>query len=144
MNLWHVGNNARPLPDGILVEGFVIKSHLAGLRPQQTKQSPEKRGLAAAIRPQQRQHLAGRKSDIEAVTHRMVRITDGEIPAFDVHDQILFTTKFFSRPGPFHDQVLCILASSQMKNGVPITAVKMPSGISTSATVRASVSIKSR
>jgi hypothetical protein len=37
-----------------------------------------------------------------------------------------------------------MLASSQMKNGVPTTAVSMPSGISTSAAVRASVSISSR
>jgi hypothetical protein len=43
-----------------------------------------------------------------------------------------------------HDQFFCTLASSQMKNGVPITAVKMPSGISTYAMVRASVSISSR
>jgi hypothetical protein len=35
-------------------------------------------------------------------------------------------------------------ASSQMKNGVPMTAVRMPSGISTGAAVRASVSMNRR
>jgi hypothetical protein len=34
-------------------------------------------------------------------------------------------------------------ASSQMKNRVPMMAVRMPSGISTGAMVRASVSISS-
>ena len=58
---------------------------------------------------------------------RVVWITDGEIVAFDVHDQFL-----------------CMLARSQMKNGVPTTAVRMPSGISTSAAVRARVSMTSR
>jgi hypothetical protein len=41
----------------------------------------------------------------------------------------------------FHETTL---ANSQMKKGVPITAVRMPSGISTCAMVRASVSMSRR
>ena len=65
--------------------------------------------------------------DVEAGADDAVGIADGELMALEDHDQ------FF-----------CTLASSQMKNGVPITAVRMPSGISTCAMVRASVSISSR
>jgi hypothetical protein len=43
-----------------------------------------------------------------------------------------------------HDHVFCMLVRSQMKNGVPMTAVRMPSGTSTCAMVRASVSMRRR
>src|SRR5262245_45848071 len=127
MDLRHISDDTGPFPGRIVTQRPVAKPHLAGLRPEQAKQSLEKRGLAAAIRPQQRQHFTGRKRNVEPATDRVIRITDRKIAALDVHDQ-----------------VLCMLASSQMKNGVPTTAVRMPSGISTSAAVRASVSIRSR
>ena len=123
----NVGNEARPLANAVFVEWLVAEANFAGLRLEQTKQGLEQGGLAATVRPQQGEDLTGRQSDIEPAADSMVRITDSEIAALDIHDQ-----------------VLCMLARSQMKNGVPITAVRMPSGISTSAAVRASVSISSR
>src|SRR5262245_7023874 len=127
MNLRNVGNDARPLAHAVFVERLVAEANLTGLWLEQTKQGLEQGSLAATVRPQQGQDLAGRQSDIQTAADGMVRITDCEIAALDIHDQ-----------------VLCMLARSQMKNGVPMTAVRMPSGISTSAAVRASVSISSR
>src|SRR5262245_5895564 len=127
MYLRNVGNDARPFADGVFVEWLVAETNLAGLWLEQAKQGLEQGGLAPTVRPQQGEDLTGRQSDIEAAADGMVRITDGKVAALDIHDQ-----------------VLCMLARSQMKNGVPITAVRMPSGISTSAAVRASVSISSK
>ena len=78
--------------------------------------------------PEQRQHLALLERDVERAPDHAVAVADGEIAAGEAHD----------------DQVRCMPASSQMKNGVPITAVRMPSGISTGAAVRASVSMNRR
>ena len=65
--------------------------------------------------------------DVEPAPDHAVAIADGEVAAFERHDH-----------------VFCTLASSQMKNGVPTTAVRMPSGISICAMVRASVSMSRR
>src|SRR5215472_6530680 len=127
MHLRNIGNDPRPLPDGIIIERLVTEPYLASLWSEETKQRLEQRGFAATVWPKQSKHFAGGERDVEAVTHGTVWITDGESAAFDIHDH-----------------VFCILARSQMKNGVPTTAVKMPSGISTSAAVRASVSMSSR
>ena len=62
-----------------------------------------------------------------AASGHAIAVADGEIAA-----------------GKAHDQVRCMPASSQMKNGVPMTAVRIPSGISTGAAVRARVSMKRR
>ena len=96
-------------------------------RLEDAEQRLEQRGLAAAVRAEQRQHLALLERDVEPAPDHAVAIADGEIAARERHDQFL-----------------CMPASSQMKNGVPITAVRMPSGISIGAMVRASVSISSR
>src|SRR5262249_57743383 len=127
MHLRNIGNDPRPLPDGIIIERLVTEPYLARLWSEETKQRLEQRSFAATVWPKQSKHFASGERDVEAVTHGTVWITDGESAAFDIHDQ-----------------VFCILARSQMKNGVPTTAVKMPSGISTSAAVRASVSMSSR
>src|SRR5262249_40701857 len=113
--------------DRIGAERLFVDPHLAGLRPEQAEQGFEQCGLAAAIGAEQGEHLARRERHVEPAPDRVVGIADGEIVT-----------------GKIHDQFLCMLASSQMKNGVPTTAVSMPSGISTSAAVRASVSISSR
>ena len=102
-------------------------SRTSPLRRQQPEQRFQQRGLAAAIWSEQRQHLAVLELHVEAGADHAVRIADAELAALEDHDQ------FF-----------CTLASSQMKNGVPITAVRIPRGISTCAMVRASVSISSR
>src|SRR5215469_3939995 len=110
-----------------MIERLVAEPHLTRLCSEETKQSLEQRGFATAIGPEQCKHFTGCERDIQSVADGTVRISDSEIAAFDIHDQ-----------------VFCMLARSQMKNGVPTTAVKMPSGISTCAAVRASVSMSSR
>ena len=117
----------RALADRAPRERAAVKAHLAGLRREQSKQRLEQRRLAAAVGAEQRQHLARGHLDIKPGADDAVGIPDGEPVAFERHDQ-----------------VFCMLASSQMKNGVPITAVRMPSGISTCAMVRANVSMSSR
>jgi hypothetical protein len=67
------------------------------------------------------------RRDVEAATDHAIAVADGEVAT-----------------GKAHDQVRCMPASSQMKNGVPMTAVRIPSGISTGAAVRARVSMKRR
>jgi len=59
------------------------------------------------------------------------------------NDDGLLKAAGFSR-GEVYDQFLCALVSSQMKNGVPMTAVRMPSGISTAAAARAKVSMSNK
>ena len=127
MGLRHIGDQPRALSNGAGRQGRAAEPHFAGSRVQQAEQRLEQRGLAAAIGSEQRQHLALFQPDIEPAADDTVGIADGQFLALEDHDQ------FF-----------CTLASSQMKNGVPITAVKMPSGISTCAIVRASVSISKR
>src|SRR5262249_43997075 len=127
VHLRNIGGDPRPLPDGIMIERLVAEPHLAGLWSEETKQSLEQRGFATTVWPKQSKYFTGCERNIESVADRTVRIANGEIAAFDIHDQ-----------------VFCMLARSQMKNGVPTTAVKIPSGISTAAAVRASVSMSSR
>src|SRR5215471_804500 len=127
VHLRNISDDPRPLPDRIIIERLAAEPHLAGFWSEEAEQSLEQRGFATTVWPKQSKNFAGGEREVESVPDGTVRISDGEIVAFDIHDQ-----------------VFCILARSQMKNGVPTTAVKMPSGISTSAAVRASVSMSSR
>ena len=127
MDLRHIGDAARALADRKGTERAAVDLSLAGQRLEDAEQRLEQRGLAAAIRAEQRQHFALLERDVEPAPDHAVAVADGEIAASERHDQFL-----------------CMPASSQMKNGVPITAVRMPSGISIGAMVRASVSISSR
>src|SRR5262245_1177176 len=127
MQLRHIGDEPCPLVQRDERERAVPDGYGTGARPQDAEQRLEQRGLAAAIRSEQGQHLALLKFDVEPAADHTVAVTDGEVAA-----------------GKTHDQVRCMPASSQMKNGVPMTAVRMPSGISTGAAVRASVSMNRR
>src|SRR5262245_15897811 len=127
VQLRHVSNAARSLADRIGRERPTLDLRLAGKRPDQPEQRLQQRGLAAAIRPEQRQHLALRERHVEPASDHAVTVADGEVMA-----------------GEAHDQLRCMSARSQMKNGVPMTAVRIPSGTSTGATVRASVSMNRR
>src|SRR6185436_2336427 len=109
------------------IERTAINLRLAGEWLEDAEQRLEQCGLAATVRPEQREHLALLERDVEPAADHPVAVTDGEVAA-----------------GKRHDQFLCMPASSQMKNGVPITAVRMPSGISIGATVRAKVSMRRR
>ena len=126
-DLRHIGDEARALARRDARERAAVDQHLAGLRRENAEQRLEQRGLAAAVGAEQRQHLALRERDVEVAPDHAVAVADGEVAA-----------------GEGHDQVRCMPASSQMKNGVPMTAVRMPSGISIGAAVRASVSMNSR
>src|SRR5215467_5630318 len=127
VQLRHIGDAARALADRIVRERAALNLRFTRKRPDQPEQRLEQRGLAAAIGAEQRQHLALRERHVERAPDHTVAVTDGEVMA-----------------GEIHDQLRCISASSQMKNGVPMTAVRMPSGISTAAAVRASVSMNRR
>src|SRR6516165_2529555 len=127
VRLRHVGEEAGALATVIAAKAAVIEPHFAGLGDKQAEQRLEQRGFAAAIRPEQRQYLARRQRYIEIAPDQAVAVADGKAAPFELHDQVRET-----------------LASSQMKNGVPTRAVRIPSGISIAATVRASVSITSR
>src|SRR5499427_4326247 len=127
MHLRHIGDEPCTLTNGNGRERASADRHVAGAGRENAEQGLEQRGLAAPVRAKQRQDLALLQRDVEAATNHAIAVADGEIAA-----------------GKAHDQVRCIPASSQMKNGVPMTAVRIPSGISTGAAVRASVSMKRR
>ena len=97
MHLRHVGQNARALADRIDTERAFAQPHLAGLGLEQAEQRFQQRGLAAAVRPQQRQHLARLERDIEPAPDRVVGVADGEIVAGEDHDQIFLTTMSSAR-----------------------------------------------
>src|SRR5262249_53272800 len=127
MHLRHVGDEPCTLADGNARERASADRDIAGAGCENAEQGLEQRGLATTVRAEQRQDLTPLQRDVEAATDPAIALADGEVAA-----------------GKAHDQVRCIPASSQMKNGVPMTAVRIPSGISTGAAVRASVSMKRR
>src|SRR6516165_2176073 len=85
MHLRNIGNDPRPLLDGIIIERLVTEPYLASLRSEETKQRLEQRGFATTVWPEQSKHLAGCERDIESVADGTVWIADGEIVAFDIH-----------------------------------------------------------
>src|SRR6478735_2563307 len=94
---------------------------------QKAEQGFQQGRLAAAIRPEQGKHLTRPQGQRDRPADLALWIAIGEIDGTEAHDQ-----------PPRAD------ASSQMKKGVPITAVRMPSGVSTGPIVRASVSMIKR
>src|SRR5262245_41042414 len=127
MHLRHVGDEPCTLTDGNGRERASADRHLAGTGRENAEQGLEQCGLAAAVRAEQRQDLAALQRDVEAATDHTIAVADGEVAA-----------------GKAHDQVRCIPASSQMKNGVPMQAVRITKGISTGAAVRVSRKLEMR
>ena len=85
MRLRHIGDQARALAAGVARERPVAEPHLARLRREQAEQGFQQRGLAAAVRAEQRQHLAGRQRDVEIAADDAVAVADGEIVAREDH-----------------------------------------------------------
>jgi len=127
MHLRHIGDEPCTLADRNGRERASADRHVAGARREDAEQGLEQRGLTAAVRAEQRQDLALLQCDVEAAADHAIAVANGEIAASKAHDH-----------------VRCMSASNQMKNGVPMTAVRIPSGISTGAAVRAIVSMKRR
>ncbi len=131
MGLRHIADAPRALGDWKIRERLSLKQHTTALRLQEANQRLQKRGLSAPIGAEQ----ARTSPDFTPSEHLPQRVgRDSRRRDFRCDDGIA------SR----HDQLFRARISSRMKNGVPITAVRMPSGISTVAAVRASVSITSR
>src|ERR1700722_8488655 len=158
MGLRHVSEQAAIFADRVAVQRPVAQPYFARLRRQEAEERLEQRRLAAAVRTEQCEHFAGRQRDIEMTPDHAVAIADGEIVAGEdhvfkpisssrptlLHAQIFFMPKSSSCPNLLHAHVFETLAKSQMKNGVPTSAVRIPSGISVAVMVRASVSIRSK
>src|SRR5205814_391856 len=87
------GDQARPLAAGIAAQRPVAEPHLATLGRQQSEQRLQQRGLAAAVRPQQRQHLSRRQRHVEMAADRPVAVADGEIVAREDHTAMSGTTR---------------------------------------------------
>ena len=127
MGLRHVGDPAGDLGARQRCERPAVEQHRAALGRQQAEQRLEQRGLAGAVGPEQADDLAGADGEVDVAADRLARVAEAEAPRLEPHAQPC-------RPR----------ASSQRKNGAPTNAVRMPSGISTAAIVRASVSTSSR
>ncbi len=127
MRLRDIGNHPGNLDAREPCDVAPVHAELPGQRRQQTQQRLEERGLSAAIGPEQTDDLARAKGQRQRAADPLAAIADGKILRRDPHDQP-------RRP----------LASSQTKTGAPTTAVRMPSGTSICATVRAAVSTTSR
>ncbi len=123
----HIGNEPRPLAERRGGKRLPVEAHLARERRQQSEQGLEQRALAATIGAEQGKYFAGGELERERASDHALAVADGQVLGLEHYDQLLWA-----------------LASSQMKNGVPMTAVRIPSGISTGAAVRAKVSINSR
>src|SRR3970040_530236 len=92
---------------------------------QQSQQRPEERGLAAAVRAQDAQHLAVGEREADVAADGAAGKAERKVPALK------------------HHQRLRAMAKSQRKNGVPISAVSTPGGTSIVASVRQIVSTAS-
>src|SRR5205085_8562546 len=105
----------------------IANEHFTAERLEDAEKRLEQGRLAAAIGAEQSKHFPLLYAYVKAASDHTVAIADAQRTA-----------------GERHDQFRCMPASSQMKKGVPITAVRMPSGTSMGAMVRASVSMNSR
>jgi hypothetical protein len=123
MRLRHVGEGLRaPLarPAG---EVRAVDRHPAALRRDQAEDGLEQGGLAAAIGAEQADDLARAYAEAGLAPDRLAGVAEGQVVDLEGHRQP-------SRPR----------ARSHRKNGAPRKAVRMPSGTSVTAMVRASVS----
>src|SRR5262245_33910379 len=127
VHLRDVSNKPGALADRQLSERRSIDSNLSGKWRDEAHQSFEQCRLASAIRAEKCNHLTDDKRNIKFAADNSIVVADGQIASFKDHDQLR-----------------CASRSRAMKKGVPTTAVKMPRGISTGATVRASVSMISK
>ena len=76
MDLRHISDDAGALLNRKIIERLAVEPHFASLGVDQAEQGFQQCGLAAAIRPEQRQHLAGFEGDIDAAADNVVGIAD--------------------------------------------------------------------
>ena len=119
----HCASRAR----GHLRDRHAVGAHLPAERPERAENRAEQRRLAAAVGAEQRHDLAGLEPQLQAVSHRDVGVPNARSMHLEQAHQAL------------RDR-----ASNHRKNGAPATAVRMPSGISMAAAVRATVSAATR
>ena len=132
MGLRDVGHGARELLPCRGLDRLSGNRDRAGQGAQQAEQGLEQRGLAGAVGAEQTDHLSGADIDADVASDGPAGIPDGETAGLD------------EGCNARHDQPSRPRASSQRKNGAPSSAVRMPSGISMRAMVRASVSTSSK
>ena len=123
MRLGHVGEGLRPPLARPAGEVLAIDRHPPALRREQAEDGLEQGGLAAAVWAEQADDLALAQAEAGIAPDRLAAIAEGQILDLEAHRQP-------SRPR----------ARSHRKNGAPRKAVRMPSGTSVTAMVRASVS----
>ena len=85
MGLRHIGEQAGALASRIGRQRPVGEPHVAGLWRQEAEQRLQQRGLAAAVRAEQRQHLARRERDVEAAADHVVAVADRQRVARERH-----------------------------------------------------------
>src|SRR5438067_11454961 len=98
---WDCGTYAISRARSRLVRLASLRSprrNLARLRRQQPKQRLQQRRLAAAVRTQQGQHVAGRKRDVETAADDTVAVADGEVVAGQDHRETVTTTSSTRSP----------------------------------------------
>ena len=127
VRLRDVGHHAGDVPAVKREDVAIVEHDAARLARNQPEQGLEERGLAAPVGSQQTQNLAGLQREVHRTPHRKPRIAEPQ--------------PF----GPQHaHQLRRPVASSQRNTGAPTKAVRIPSGVSVSAMVRAIVSTASR
>src|SRR5690606_20206649 len=123
--LRHVADAPRDRLPGVGAEGPALQPDLAFLRLEEAEQGAKERRLAAAVRAEHAHHLAVGEAEGHFAPHGAPGKAEPE--ALDGE----------------HHHVRLATAKSQRKNGVPISAVSTPGGISMLAAVRPSVSTAS-
>ena len=84
VHLRHIGDEPRAFADRDARERARSDRDLAGLG-EDAEQRLEQRGLAAAVGPEQRQHLALRQRHVEPAPDHAVAVADGEVAAGERH-----------------------------------------------------------
>ena len=127
MHLRHIAKGARQPAPRPIGNRLLAKAHATESGPQQVQNHFEQRRLAAAVGAQQANHFAGMQREADIVHHGSGTVSAGHVLQGQVHD-------------------LCLRSrmSRKRKNGAPINAVRIPTGISNAPAVRATSSTNSR
>ena len=94
MGLRHIGDQPRSLTRCIRPKRPLAEPHLTRFWRKQSQQRFQERGLAAAVRAEQRQHLAGGERHVEMAADQAVAVANAEIVARQDHVTTTFSRRW--------------------------------------------------
>jgi hypothetical protein len=127
VSLGHVSHQPGPAAPRLSQDAPAVNQHLALHGLDRSQNGAEERGLAHPVGTEKTEVLARCDRKVDVAEHRTPPVATGEISQLEDHAQALL-----------------VRASNKMKNGAPIIAVSMPSGISNGPARRARSSTRSK